>query len=127
MADHENGDHGPLEIIGALVAIGTISGSRGQLVLAQLKRLAARSAGISLLIAPMTLLLPWPNAAIWFGLACMGALISSVLWCYVALAKWLTASDSDESTRGRAGVARARRRHRAGATPGHVIICPALI
>ena len=87
------GTHGPLKIIGALVAIGAIGGSRGQLALSRLKRLAARSAGISLLVAPMTLLLPWPNAAIWFGLACMGALMASALWCYAALAKWLTSSE----------------------------------
>jgi hypothetical protein len=39
--------------------------------------------------------LPWPNAAIWFGLACMGALIASILWCYAALAKRLTSNETD--------------------------------
>jgi hypothetical protein len=95
MADRENGDRGPLEIIGALVAIGAIGGSRGQLALSRLKRLAAWSAGFCLLMAPATLLIAFPYAAIWLGIACLGALLSCALWCYAALAKWLTSSETD--------------------------------
>ena len=82
-------------MFGALVAIGAIGGSRGQLVLRRLKWLASRTAALCLLVAPFTLLLPWPYAAIWFGIACLGAFLSCALWCLAALAKWLTADETD--------------------------------
>jgi hypothetical protein len=46
------------------------------------------------LFLSFTLLLPWPGA-IWFGIACLGAFLSCVLWCFTALAKWLTANELD--------------------------------
>jgi hypothetical protein len=95
MADHVKGGYGPLNIVSALLAIGAIGGLRGQLALARLKRLAAWSTGFCLLMVPATLLLASPYAAIWLGKGCMGALLASVLWCYAALAKGLTSSETD--------------------------------
>ncbi len=37
MTNDDNGDRRSLEVVGALVAIGAIGGSRGQLALRQLK------------------------------------------------------------------------------------------
>ena len=44
---------------------------------------------------PFTLLPSWPCAAIWLGIACLGAFLSCALWCFAALAKWLTADETD--------------------------------
>jgi hypothetical protein len=95
MADNDSSDRRPLDVVGALVAIGAIGASRGQLVLRRLKSLASRTAALCLLVAPFTLLPSWPCAAIWLGIACLGAFLSCALWCFAALAKWLTADETD--------------------------------
>jgi hypothetical protein len=43
MTNDDNDDRRPLEVVGALVAIGAIGGSRGQLALRRLKWLASRA------------------------------------------------------------------------------------
>jgi hypothetical protein len=95
MAGNDRSDRRPLEVVGALVAIGAIGGSRGQLVLRRLKWLASRTAAPCLLVATFTLLLPRPYAAIWPGIACLGAFLLCALRCFTALAKWLTADETD--------------------------------
>ncbi len=95
MTNDYNGDRRPLEVVGALVTIGAVGGSRGQLALRRLKWLASRAAALCLLVAPFTPLLPWPDAAIWLGIACLSAFLSCALWCFAALAKWLTADETD--------------------------------
>ena len=42
MTNDDNGDRRPLEVVGALVAIGAVGGSRGQLALRRLKWLASQ-------------------------------------------------------------------------------------
>lgn len=69
MSDHDDRRPGPLPIIGALIAIGAIGGSRGQSMLKRLKRLGVRTALVSLLLSPLTLLLPPPDSVIWFAIA----------------------------------------------------------
>lgn len=90
MSDHYDRGLGPLAIIGALMAIGAMGGSRGQLMLKRLKRLGSRMALVSVLLSPLTLLLPWPHAGIWFGMAVMLAILGGTVWCYAAFARWLT-------------------------------------
>ena len=119
MTNDYNGDRRPLEVVGALVTIGAVGGSRGQLALRRLKWLASRAAALCLLVAPFTLL-PRPYAAIWLGIARLVAFLSYALWCFAALARWLTPTKLIADAW--STLARVRRWYRAGAKPGHIII-----
>lgn len=93
MSDNDDRRPGPLPIIGALIAVGAVGGSRGQSMLKRLKRLAGRTAFVSLFLIPLTLMLPWPDAGIWLGIAALLAILGLTVWCYAAFACWLTRED----------------------------------
>lgn len=93
MSDHDDHRSGPLAIIGALVALGAVGGSRGRSVLKRLKRLGGRTALVSVLLSPLTLLLSPPDSVMWFGIAILFAILGLTVWCYAAFAHWLTWDD----------------------------------
>ena len=105
--DDKNG-RAPLYIMASLLALGA-SGPRGRRILRRLKRLCGWSFILCLLAIPLSLYGTHLYESVFSrklateaGQAVLGllalsfavSLLSGALWCYLALAKWLT--DDDE-------------------------------
>ncbi len=83
---------GPLGVVAFLIAMGA-SGERGQRFLARLRRLAARGLLIALSVTPTALIMPVRYGALCLAAGFAIAAVSLPIWCYAALAQWLTRDD----------------------------------
>lgn len=95
---------GPLGIIAFLVALGA-SGQRGQRTLLRLRSVAVRGLLVAAGLTVFAVLAPAQVGAIAVAVAFALATVSLPVWCYAALAGWLTRDDEhttpvdDEATR----------------------------
>lgn len=110
MNDYER-DRTPMYLMAGLLALGA-SGRQGRKRLRQLKRICGWGFLQCFVVVPLILYFPrvqvpassktsaTENGDLFLGLLGISVgltLLSGVLWCYLAIAKWLTNDDEDEN------------------------------
>jgi len=87
MSDYGPGRGSPVKLVGALVVIGLL-GRHGQTLLTGIRRAARGVLLISIAVIVYTVAVD--GSALLFVIACSGALVAGLMWCYAAFAQWLT-------------------------------------